>query len=221
MHIDFALIDTDLADNDAKKIIEEIIQYPISSITVPHYLVKSIKNLIPNSISLSCLIDYPLGISDLKTRSSAIEQAIKAGANSVDIAMPQNLAANRKYDKIREDIKLAKEYCDANNVEIKYILEYRIFDHHCLKKICEIFESYQIKYVYPSTGFFLDNLADNILACIFLYQNSKDLNIISTGNLWTDKHFETILKSGLFGFRTTSIHSLKNFISFNSKVKDK
>lgn len=221
MYIDFALIDTDLSDADAKKCIEEIIKYPINSITVPYYLIKSVKNLIPEQILLSCLVDYPLGISDIKTRQCAIEQASKTGSVCVDISMPQNLAANRKYEKIREDIRVAKEFCDSNNMQIRYILEYRIFDHHCLKKICEIFESYQIKYVFPSTGFFLDNLADNILASIFLHQNSKDLNIISTGNIWNDKHFETVIKSGLFGFRTTSIHSLKNFISFNSTNKDK
>jgi|694.fasta_scaffold05897_36 deoxyribose-phosphate aldolase len=221
MYIDFALIDTDLADNDAKKIIEEIIPYSVNSITSPIYLVKSIKNLIPKTITVSCLIDYPLGISDIKTRRFAIEQAAKAGATAVDIAMPQNLAANRKYDKIRDDIKSSKEFCDTNNIEIRYTLEYRIFDHHCLKKICEIFENHQVKYVFPSTGFFLDNLADNILASIFLHQNSKDLNIISTGNVWHDKHFDTLLKSGLFGFRTTSVHSLKNFIVFNSSRKDK
>jgi deoxyribose-phosphate aldolase len=221
MYIDFALTDTDLSDADAKKLIEETIKYSINSITAPFYLIKSIKNLIPENIILSCLIDYPLGVSDIKTRKFAIEQAAKIGTNAVDIAMPQNLAANRKYDKIREDIKFAKEFCDANNIQIRYILEYRTFDHHCLKKICEIFENHQIKYVYPSTGFFLDNLADNILASIFLHQNSKDLNIISTGNLWTNKHFDTLLKSGLFGFRTTSIHSLKNFMVFNSMHKDK
>jgi deoxyribose-phosphate aldolase len=221
MYIDFALIDTELVDSDAKKLIEEIIVYPVNSITVPIYLVKPIKNLIPEKILLSCLIDYPLGISDVKTRRSAIEQSVKAGATCVDIAMPQNLAANRKYDKIRDDIKSAKEFCDCNNTQIRYILEYRTFDHHCLKKICEIFENHQIKYVYPSTGFFLDNLADNILASIFLHQNSKDLNVISTGNIWTNKHFDTLLKSGLFGFRTTSIYSLKNFMSFNSSNKDK
>lgn len=221
MYIDFALIDTDLADNDAKKIIEEIISYPIDSITAPIYLIKSLKNLIPDKIILSCFVDYPLGISDMKTRRFSIEQAVKSGVNSVDIAMPQNLAANRKYDKIREDIKSAKEFCDAHNVQTRYILEYRTFDHHCLKKICEIFENYQVKYVYPSTGFFLDNLADNILASIFLHQNSKDLNVISTGNVWNNKHFDTLLKSGLFGFRTTSVHSLKNFVNFNSSHKDK
>lgn len=221
MYIDFALIDTELADSDAKKIIEEIITYPINSITAPIYLVKSIKNLIPEKISLSCLIDYPLGISDIKTRRFSIEQAVKTGATSVDIAMPQNLAANRKYEKIRDDIKSAKEFCDTSNANIRYILEYRTFDHYCLKKICEIFENHEIKYVFPSTGFFLDNLADNILASIFLHQNSKDLNVISTGNVWNNKHFDTLLKSGLFGFRTTSLHSLKNFVHFNSSHKDK
>jgi deoxyribose-phosphate aldolase len=221
MYIDFALTDTDLSDADAKKLIEEAIKYSINSITAPFYLIKSIKNLIPENILLSCLIDYPLGISDIKTRRFAIEQAFKIGASAVDIAMPQNLAANRKYDKIREDIKSTKEFCDSNNIQTRYILEYRTFDHHCLKKICEIFENYQVKYVFPSTGFFLDNLADNILASIFLHQNSKDLNIISTGNVWINKHFDTLIKSGLFGFRTTSIHSLKNFMIFNSMHKDK
>lgn len=221
MYIDFAFTETDIADADAKKIIGEIIQYPVNSITVPFYLIKSVKNLIPSDKTLSCFIDYPLGLSDIKTRLCAIEQAHKMGINAIDMAMPQNLAANRKYDKIREDVKCAHEFCTQNNIQIRYILEYRTFDHHCLKKICEIFENHQIHYIYPSTGFFLDNLADNILASIFLHQNSKDLNIICTGNIWTDKHFETIIKSGLFGFRTSSIYSLKNFMVFNSLRKDK
>lgn len=220
MYIDFAFIDTDINDANAKNIVTEIIKYPINSITVPYYLVKSIKNLVPNDrISLSCLIDYPLGISDTKTRQFAIDQAFKVGINFVDVAMPQNLAANRKYDKIRDDIKNTVEFCTTNNIQVRYILEYRVFDHHCLKKICEIFETYKVNYVFPSTGFFLDNLADNILASIFLYQNSKDLNVISTGNIWANKHFDTLSKSGLFGFRTTSVHSLKNFVSFNSGNK--
>lgn len=221
MYIDFALTSTDLSETDVKKIIAEVDTYPVNSITVPFYLIKCIKGLLNNDKILSCLIDYPLGLSDIKTRRCAIQEAHKAGATALDIAMPQNLAANRKYDKIREDVKFAQEFSQENKVNIRYVLEYRVFDHHCLKKICEIFENHQIAYVYPSTGFFLDNLADNILASIFLHENSKDLNVISTGNIWTDKHFETIIKSGLFGFRTTSLHSLKNFINFNSGHKEK
>jgi deoxyribose-phosphate aldolase len=224
MYIDFAINSTDINDAEAKRLLTDVLTYRVDSITVPYYLLKLTKNIINTCnkeqiVNMSCFIDYPLGISDIKTRRFAIEQAQKFDISAIDIAMPQNLATNRKYDKIREDIKQALEFCGEHNIAIRYILEYRFFDHHCLKKICEIFDDFGIQYVYPSTGYFLDNLADNILASIFLHQNSKDLNVISTGNMWHQKHFETIKKSGLFGFRTHSLYSLQNFMQFNSGAK--
>jgi deoxyribose-phosphate aldolase len=217
MYIDFAIIDTDINDTQAKDIIKYVIDNNcVNSITIPYYFSKLIKSYINNNgCDFSCFIDYPLGISDSKTRVFAVDQAIKSGFNTIDVCVPQNLATNRKYDKIREDINSIVEITKNKNVNIRYISEYRKFDHFCLKKICEIFENLGIKYVFPSTSYFLDNLADNILASVFLYNNSKDLKIICTGNVWTDNHFDTMIKSGLFGFRTTSIHALNNFIKFN------
>jgi deoxyribose-phosphate aldolase len=216
MYIDFSIIDTDITDSQAKDIIKYVIENNcINSITTPYYFHKLIKPYINNGLDFSCFVDYPLGISDFKSRIFCADQAIKAGFNTLDICIPQNLTSNRKYDKIREDITSILEISKDKNINIRYILEYRKFDHFCLKKICEIFENLGIKYVFPSSGYFLDNLADNILASIFLYNNSKDLKIISTGNIWTDKHFETISKSGLFGLRTTSVHTLQNFSKFN------
>ena len=217
MYIDFAIIKTDISDIELKETVKEISSLGvINSITSFPYHIRPIKSLVDTkAITLSCLIDYPLGACDLKTRLSSIEQASKSGASSVDIVIPQHLATNRKYEKIREDTKACCDLALSLSLEIRYIVEYRIFDHSCLKKICEIIENNNIKFIYPSTGYFLDNLADNILASIFLYKNSKDLNVLCTGNIWLDKHFDTIKKSGLFGFRTTSIHSLKNYISSN------
>lgn len=220
MHIDFAIINTDITEAESKDLVKEALKtHSINSITCPFYLLKPLKSIIsdyyPNT-ELSCLTDFPLGCSDLRTRMCAVEQAIKQGANTVDICMPQNLAANRKYDKIRDDIKSIIDLFNGDTSKIRYILEYRIFDHHCLKKICEIFDSFNIRYVYPSSGYFIDNLADNILASVFLHQNSKDLKIICTGNMWLEKHFDTLIKSGLFGFRTTNIHNLNNFVKFTN-----
>lgn len=220
MYIDFILNETDVDEHEAKNIIQSVIDTKtIHSITIPFYLIKPIKSIIQNSslenLDFSCLIDYPLGISDSKTREFAVTQAIRSGVTTIDIVMPQNLAANRKYEKIRDDIKNVTTICMEKNIKTRYILEYRIFDHHCLKKICEIFESFGINYAFPSSGYFLDNLADNIIASVFLHQNSKDLNIICSGNIWNIKHFELINKSGLFGFRTNSCYTLKNFLAFN------
>ena len=215
MFIDFAITDTETSDALARDMVKELCLYNIHSITVPYYLVKTTKASLSQNIDLSCSIDYPLGISDLKTRLCAIQQSHKVGANIVDISMPQNLASNRKYDKIRDDVKSCAELCASLGIKARYVLEYRMFDHHCLKKICEILENNSIVQVFPSTGYFIDNLADNILASIFLHENSKNLQILCTGNMWLDKHFATLSKSGLSGFRTNSINSLKNFVNFN------
>lgn len=221
MYIDFAIIKTDINETEARSLTSELLKYNVNSITAPYYLLKSFKGLISDNskTATSCLIDYPLGVSDSKTRRFAVDQAVRLGVDFIDISMPQNLAANRKYDKIREDVKTVKSLCEENKIEPRYILEYRVFDHYCLKKICEIFDDFGIKYVYPSSGYFIDNLADNILGCIFLHQNSKDINVICSGNTWTNKHFETITKSGLFGLRTYSIHTLYNFALYNSTNK--
>ena len=216
MYIDFAFIDTSINDNEAKDAVKYIVENNcVNSITVPYYFMKTIKPFINNGLDFSCLIDYPLGISDPKSRSQLYGEAIKAGFNTLDICIPQNLIANRKYDKIRDDVKIALDSTSTHNINLRYILEYRKFDHHCLKKICEIFETMGIKYVFPSSGYFLDDISDNILACAFLYKNSKELKIICTGNAWNNKHFENIKKIGLFGLRISSIHALKNFSQFN------
>lgn len=219
MYIDYAIIDTDLDEKTAKTQLSEVLTYDINGLCLPFYLVKTCKNLIDTDIiDFSCFIDFPLGISDSKTRLFAAQQAIEAGVNTIDVSMPQNLAANRKYDKIRDDIKNLTEICFEKKIKIRYILEYRIFDHHCLKKICEIFDDNNIQYAYPSSGFFIDNLADNIIAASFLHQNSKDLNIICSGNTWLEKHFDLIVKSGIYGVRTFSpyvVKSLRQYLANN------
>jgi deoxyribose-phosphate aldolase len=223
MFIDFAIIDTDINETEAKDTIKYIIDNNLaSSITVPYFFGKTIKQFTNSKqISASCFIDFPLGISDLNSRILLAKNAINYGFNAIDICMPQNLAANRKYTKIRDDVQAFIDIKNEKNIDIRYILEYRKFDHYCLKKICEIFDVMGIQYVFPSTGYFIDNLADNILASIFLYQNSKDIKVISTGNAWQNKHFETLIKSGLFGLRTTSIHTLNNFLKFNLEHQKK
>lgn len=226
MNIDFAITEIDLNDQEIKDLAKVIFSnYLVTSVSAPYYVIKNIKSIFPenNKQKLSCLIDYPLGISDQKTRQFAIKEAIKLSIDSIDIVMPQNLATNRKYDKIRDDVKNCISICSDSGVSLRYILEYRVFDQNCLKKICEIFEnSGYVSGVFTSSGYFLDNLADNILASVFLYQNSKNLNIYCTGNAWQSKHFETIIKSNIYGLRTyniTSLNSICNLLLNNSANK--
>lgn len=222
MKIDFSIIHNDKNESEIREILNTINHYPgiVTSITCPFFYIKACKSIVKNATPISCLIDYPLGISDLKTRLCAVEQANKAGVSYIDICMPQNLAANRKYEKIREDVKIISEYCQSVNLIPRYILEYRVFNHNCLKKICEIFDDNSINNVFTSSMYFLDDLADNLIASVFLYENSKNLNIYTTGNMWTKKHFDLAYKTGLYGARVSSVQSLSILSSILSEKRD-
>lgn len=210
MQLEYCYYDMASNDIEIKDILTKVIKFPINTLSIlpPH--VKLIKSLIKNTqISISCPIDYPLGILDTKNRLELVEASIKNGAKIIDLVCPVYLLTNRKYDKFREDINAHKQLCDQYNIELRYILEYRLYSYELLYKVAQILVSYGIKVAYPSTGYFLDDINDNILACVLINKKNKDLNLICNGNIWNTNHINLIEKTNLFGIRVNSINALE------------
>lgn len=219
MYLEYINASPDLTDNELSLLIKDVINktQEISTVIVPQYFVKLSRGLLDPHKKVSVLIDYPLGISDIKSRSSAASLAIKNGADYIDIMLPSSYLTNRKYDKIREDIKNQKE--NINPSRIRYILEYRTFDHNYLKKMCEILVDAEITTVIPASGYRIDNLADFIIASEFLKSHFSQLNIILSSNFWNNHQFEMILSQNFYGVRSSSIDILKDLINFNINHK--
>ena len=209
MIIEYSTYDISLSDEELKLNIQQakLLQPNTVSVLLPH--IKIAKTLLVDSdIKLCTSIDYPLGIMDAKSRVFTIEMACKLGVNIINIVAPPHLLCNRKYDKFREDIKNNLEICTKNNIELRYILEYRVFTYELLYKVSQILTEGGIDTVYPSTGYLLDDINDNILASAMINKKS-DINIICNGNVWNINQINTIRKSNLFGLKVNSINALK------------
>jgi len=144
-----------------------------------------------------------LSSGDPNRRSDLINDAINIGVDFIAITIPFFLIVNRKYDKFREDIKKNLDLCTSNKILLRYILEYRKFDHSLLAKICEILVLGGIDIIYPSTGFFIDNIEDNLIASSYLKEKTG-INSIVNGNLWTKKQMDLVIKTNPYGFSTNS-----------------
>lgn len=208
-HLEYGHYDVASNETEIKDLIIASAKYQPDLISVfPHYL-KIAKNHVNNS-ALGCVIDYPLGLLDLKSRLLATEFAIKNGASVIELVTPNYHLCNRKYDKFREDVKSHLELCQENNVELRYIVEYRIFTLELLYKIAQILSSFGIKTMYPSTGYLLDDINDNLLACALIHKKNPDMKLIANGNIWNDKQVEIINKNvDLYGLKCHSINSLQ------------
>ncbi|NDB61096.1 hypothetical protein EB001_22040, partial [bacterium] len=110
----------------------------------------------------------------------------------------------------RDDIKKNFDLCQSSKVELRYILEYRKFDHALLAKICEILILGGVDIIYPSTGYFIDNIEDNLIACSYLTEKTGIKTIVN-GNVWTKKQMDNILKMNPHGFSTSIINNFALF----------
>lgn len=211
-YIEYSLYHMDFDENEIKLNLDKIKNYAISCVSVPYFYTKNTKaTLKETNIIVSNSIDYPLGIMDTKSRNCAVLNSIENGAQKVELVFPNVFLANKKYDKIRNDIKSNKQICDDNNIPLFVYLEYRVFTHQSLIKACDILKEFNINYAYASTGHMIDNIDDNIIATVLLSQKSN-ITTIFTGNIWTKEHFKKIDKHNISHIRTNSITSIENLI---------
>jgi deoxyribose-phosphate aldolase len=212
MKLEYSIYDISLSDLEIKEIINKIKIYHLDVLSVlPGYL-KIIKSIVPETLRISTAIDYPLGTSDLKTRLSCIDYSIKNGTSIIDVVSSPQFLSNRKYDKFRDDIKTINEFCtNYSNIEVRYILEYRVFSYELLYKAVQILQTLGIKTILPSTGYMLDDINDNLLAAMLIKKKVENINIICNGNIWTKNQLNLIKKASLYGLRLNSPHSLDLF----------
>jgi deoxyribose-phosphate aldolase len=210
MIIEYSIYDIAISDEELKKNLNEVVTYNPNTISVLPANIKLVKNIISSTnknIKISTCIDYPLGIFDTKTRNLAIESAIKSGADIISVCAQSYFFCNRKYDKFREDIRSNLEICSKNNVKLRYFLEYRVFTYELLYRVSQILLDLGVDTIYPSTGYLLDDINDNLVAAA-LINKKVPINIICNGNIWNNSQINNIFKSKIHGIKVNSINGL-------------
>lgn len=212
-YIEYALYHLDFNDEEVKQAMDCAIAHNVNCICVPYAYTKFCKNLTKDTkIKIANIIDYPLGLLDTKTRNSAIINALENGAEKISIVIQNNYLNLKKYDKLRQDIASNFEICSKKGVEISYYLEYRIFTHQSLIKVCNILLENNINNAYVSTGYMLDSVEDNIIASVLLKEKTG-INTIFSSNIWNKKHIDLLNKNKIDNLRFSSQTSLEIYKS--------
>lgn len=212
MIIEYALHDLTENDQETKQQLQKVINFPVNSLSVysPHLkLAKSVVSEARYPIMLNAMLGYPYGQTDSETRQKMVKNAIDLGANIITLSCQWHYAVNRKYDKMRKDIDMMLEVCSVKPTRLRYMLEYRVFSYQLMQKISEILLEKNINTIYISSGQYLDNIYDNLIAGAMINKNVPDIQIICTANIWHSDHIELLHKSEIYGQTVQSINSLE------------
>lgn len=214
--IEYACHDYSINESETEKNIAHAIKAGIKNFSLLPYSIGGFKNseaFKNNNFSLSSPVDFPYGLSDTKSRNFMVSQAVKAGANIIDLFLPTKIITNRKYDKFREDIKSNFDICFEKNAILRYILEYRVFSHEVLAKVCQILMSLGIDTILPASGTMIDDIHDNLIACNY-FLTKTGIKTICNGNIYTEEHVKLVNNADIHGVR---LHHLSSIDIYSTK----
>jgi deoxyribose-phosphate aldolase len=209
MHIEYCLYDHALSEKEVLENINHACQKGIQYFSLLPYSISSLKNsgLLKN-IKIGTPLDYPYGIMDIKSRKQNAEILLgEYNLNTLDIVAPSKMLSNNKYSKIKEDLDNLLEVIEPYNVNIRYILEYRMFSYAVLTKLCQILDIYKIATIIPSTGRLIDDINDHVIAYKYL-ESKSNIQTIFSANLYTNHQVDYIKKLNPYGIRLFNTNSI-------------
>ncbi|MGB9749678.1 MAG: deoxyribose-phosphate aldolase [Caldisericia bacterium] len=150
--IDHTLLKSDTKIDDIKKLCEEAIKYQFYSVCINPCYVKIAKDFLQKKdIKVCTVISFPLGASTTKNKINETEEAIKNGADEIDMVMNIGMFKSNQYDYVYDEISSIKKI--VKNKILKVIIETSILNQDEKIKASEIVKKSGADFVKTSTGF--------------------------------------------------------------------
>lgn len=151
-YIDHTLLKQDATKQEITKLCEEAIKYKFATVCVNTTWTEYVKSLLTNSeIGITNVIGFPLGACDSETKSFETKQAIKFGANEIDMVVNIGALKDKNYALVLDDMKAVKKA--AGTHVVKCIMENCLLTKEEIIKACELAVEAKLDFVKTSTGF--------------------------------------------------------------------
>ena len=99
------------------------------------------------------VISFPLGMDYPETKEIETKEAIRNGAEEIDMVMNVSAMKSGLYDVVNDELARVSKACHDNNVLMKLIIETPLLTEEQIIKACELAEANGVDIVKTSTGF--------------------------------------------------------------------
>lgn len=178
--VDHTLLTQNATWEDIKQILDDGIKYNVASACIPASYVKKAKEYVGDKLPICTVIGFPNGYSTTAIKIFETEDAIKNGADEIDMVININDVKNENFDAILEEIKDIHKAC--NGKILKVIIETCLLTEEEKIKMCEIVTKSGAEYIKTSTGFSTGGATFNDIALMKKYVG-KGVKIKAAGGI--------------------------------------
>ena len=149
--VDHTLLSQSATWDEIKAICDDGLKYETASVCIPASFVKQAKEYVGDKLAICTVIGFPNGYSTTATKVFETADAIKNGADEIDMVINVGWLKDKKYDEILNEINAIKDACDGKL--LKVIIETCLLTDEEKIKMCEIVSNSNADYIKTSTGF--------------------------------------------------------------------
>lgn len=149
--VDHTLLSQVATFDDIKVICDDAIKYKTASVCIPPSYVKRAKEYVGDKMTVCTVIGFPNGYSTTESKVFETIDAIKNGADEIDMVINVGYVKEGRFDLQLEEIKKIKAACGKRI--LKVIIETCLLTVEEKIKMCEIVTESGADFIKTSTGF--------------------------------------------------------------------
>ncbi len=171
-YVDHTLLKQEATWEQMKVICDDAIKFSTASVCVPPSFVKQCKDYCGDKMKICTVIGFPNGYNTTATKVFETEDALKNGADEIDMVINIGWAKEKKFDLIKEEISAIKKAC--GDKILKVIIETCLLNDNEKIEMCKSVTEAGADFIKTSTGFstagatrediklFSENIGENV-----------------------------------------------------------
>lgn len=149
--VDHTLLSPAATWEEIKQICDDGMKYGCASVCIPASYVARAAEYVDGKLPICTVIGFPNGYSTTTAKCFEAEDAVRNGADEIDMVINIGALRDGQYDFILDEINAVKEACQGKL--LKVIIETCLLTDEEKIKMCEIVSESNADFIKTSTGF--------------------------------------------------------------------
>ena len=150
-HVDHTLLSQTATWEEIRKLCDEAIEYQTASVCIPPSYVQRAKEYVGSRMAVCTVIGFPNGYHTTAVKAAETADAVKNGADEVDMVINLGWVKDGLYDLAEEEIRAVKKAADGRI--LKVIIETCFLTEEEKIRLCGTVTRAGADYIKTSTGF--------------------------------------------------------------------
>ena len=148
---DHTLLRVDCTAAEIKTLCDQAIRYDCASVCIPPCHVAGAKRYVGDKLAICTVIGFPNGYMTSAAKAFETADAVKNGADEIDMVINLSMVKDECWDDVAKDIKAVRAACEGRL--LKVIIECCLLTEEEKIRLCAVVAECDADFIKTSTGF--------------------------------------------------------------------